>query len=104
MNDEVIFDEAVKLRILVSTPNWEDYVCLGIREIRWYGADSFQINRRLRAMLEDLMERLPAERLPELEKELELLHRSAERNFLELEDRIQAEEADLQGFGGMVQR
>jgi Predicted membrane protein len=104
LKDEGIYDDSGKLRMLVKTPNWEDFVCLGIREIRWYGTDSFQINRRLRAMLEDLMKRLPPERLPALEMEAKLLNRSVEKSFLEPEDRKRAEEADHQGFGGVVQR
>lgn len=104
LKDEGIFDDSGKLRLLVRTPNWEDFVCLGVREIRWYGADSFQINRRLKAMLEDLMKRLPAERLPALEIEAQLLDRSTEKYFPEPEDRKRASEADLQGFGGVVHR
>jgi uncharacterized membrane protein len=102
LRDEGIYDEAGKLRLLVPTPNWEDFVRLGIREIRWYGADSFQINRRLKAMLEDLMKRLPKERLAALEAELKLLNISVEKQFLEREDRELAAEPDFQGFGGMA--
>jgi uncharacterized membrane protein len=104
LKDEGIYDDSGKLRMLVRTPNWEDFVCLGIREIRWYGADSFQINRRLKAMLEDLMKRLPQERLAPLVIESQLLDRSAEKNFPEPDDRERAGEADNQGFGGGVQR
>ncbi|HKY61820.1 MAG TPA: DUF2254 domain-containing protein [bacterium] len=100
LRDEGIYDDTGKLRMLVRTPNWEDFVRLGTREIRWYGADSFQINRRLRAMLEDLMKRLTQERLVALEQELQLLNRSAEKHFLEPEDQRRALEPDFQGFGG----
>jgi len=102
LRHEEIYDEGGNLRMLVRTPNWEDFVRLGVREIRWYGGDSFQIHRRLRALFEDLMKQLPQERLPALELELQLLTRSAESKFSEPEDRRTAAESDYQGFGGGV--
>jgi uncharacterized membrane protein len=45
-------DATGKLRLIYRTPNWEDFVRLGITEIRQYGDESIQVQRRLRAMLE----------------------------------------------------
>ena len=42
------------LRLAVRTRSWDDYLDLGVSEIRQYGRDSPQICRRLRAMLTDL--------------------------------------------------
>jgi len=56
--------------------------------------------RRLRAMLENLIDTLPALRAPALEKQLRLLVASSQRIFLDIEDRTLAETGDLQGMGG----
>ena len=41
-------------RVLVAVRGWEEYLALGVTEIRAYGASSVQVARRLRAMLEEL--------------------------------------------------
>jgi uncharacterized membrane protein len=93
-------DAAGKLRLIYRTPNWEDFVRLGTTEIRQYGDESIQVQRRLRAMLENLIETLPARRTPVLQKELALLSLSSKRSFPDLDDQNLAEAADLQGIGG----
>jgi uncharacterized membrane protein len=75
-------------------------VQLGTTEIRQYGRDSIQVQRRLRAMLADLMETLPSHRHPVLQKELALLGTSSKRAFPDLDDQMLAESGDLQGMGG----
>ena len=55
-------------------------------------------------MLENLIQTLPATRADLLRAELKLLHRSADRLFLELEDRALAEVSDSQGVGGKTGR
>jgi uncharacterized membrane protein len=74
-------------------------VQLAVTEIRHFGAASIQVARRLRAMLENLIQTLPAERTAVLRSELSLLQRSAERFFAEPEDRAMAEISDFQGVG-----
>jgi uncharacterized membrane protein len=93
-------DRNGKTRLVYRTPNWEDFVLLGTTEIRQYGRDSIQVQRRLRAMLKDLLTTLPARRAPVLEKELALLATSTKRTFLDLDDQTLAESGDLQGIGG----
>jgi uncharacterized membrane protein len=73
---------------------------LAVTEIRHFGGLSIQVARRLRAMLENLIQTLPEPRVGPLRQELELLHRSAERFFTEPEDRVLAEISDSQGVGG----
>ena len=53
-----ITDESGKLRVIFRTPNWEDFVNLACTELRRYGADSIQVVRRLRAMIENLIRHL----------------------------------------------
>jgi uncharacterized membrane protein len=93
-------DAQGQLRLIYRTPEWEDFVQLGTTEIRQYGRDSIQVQRRLRAMLEDLMETLPSHRHPVLQKELALLGTSLKRAFPDLDDQMLAESGDLQGMGG----
>lgn len=93
-------DSAGRLRLVYRTPDWEDFVSLAVTEIRHYGGSSIQVARRLRAMLENLIQTVPQERALLLRQELSLLHRSAERCFNEPEDRALAAVSDSQGIGG----
>jgi uncharacterized membrane protein len=100
LDDERVRDSGGRLRLLYRTPDWEDFVLLAVTEIRQFGGASIQIARRLRAMLENLIQTLPKERGTLLRQELQLLQRSAERAFEEPEDRALADVSDLQGVGG----
>jgi uncharacterized membrane protein len=97
--DERVRDATGRLRLVYRTPDWEDFVHLAVTEIRHFGGTSIQVARRLRAMLEHLIQALPAERTQLLRQELSLLHRSAERSFPEPEDRALAAVGDPQGVG-----
>jgi uncharacterized membrane protein len=99
LDDDRVRDAAGQVRLVYRTPAWEDFVHLAVTEIRHFGGVSIQIARRLRAMLEDLIQTLPEERAGLLRQELSLLHRSAERFFAEPEDRALAEIGDFQGVG-----
>jgi uncharacterized membrane protein len=94
-----MLDESGALGVAFHTPDWEDYVVLAVSEIRQYGRGSFQVVRRLRAMLENLLASLPADRRPPLEMQLRMLARSVERDFPDAEDREGATAADPQGLG-----
>jgi len=63
---EQICDASGEPRLIFKTPNWEDFVHLTCTEIRHYGASSVQIMRRLRSMLENLVQTLPPHRHAEL--------------------------------------
>jgi uncharacterized membrane protein len=89
-----------RLRLVYRTPDWADFVHLAVTEIRQFGSTSIQVARRLRAMIENLLESLPEERAALLRPELAMLRRSSERSFPEPEDRALADISDLQGVGG----
>ncbi len=97
--DEHVKDASGALRVIWRTPNWEDFVHLAIVEIRLYGAGNPQIARRLRAMIENLIQTLPAERHDALRLELDLLDRSIDRLYALPEDAAMARVADTQGLG-----
>ncbi|HZM88446.1 MAG TPA: DUF2254 domain-containing protein [Blastocatellia bacterium] len=96
----VIRDESGQARLVYRTPVWQDFVQLAVTEIRQFGGSSIQIIRRLRAMLENLIETLPEERTAVLRRELDLLQRTADRFFVEPEERALASAGDSQGMGG----
>jgi uncharacterized membrane protein len=100
LQDEQILDSAGQLRLVFPTPNWEDFVQIACSEIRLYGAENFQVARRLRAMINNLTEALPEWRRPALCRELELLDRSIEYLYIFPEDRALARTPDKQGLGG----
>jgi uncharacterized membrane protein len=100
LDNENVRDAAGRVRVIYRTPDWEDFVTLAVTEIRQFGGASIQIARRLRAMLEDLIATLPEERAALLRPELKLLTKSAERFFVEPEERAFAEVGDWQGIGG----
>jgi uncharacterized membrane protein len=100
LENAVVRDAKGQVRLLCRTPDWEDFVTLAVTEIRQFGASSIQIARRLRAMLVNLINTLPAARIEILRRELKLLQRSADRYFAEPEDQARARIGDSQGVGG----
>ncbi len=104
LDDGQVHDAAGRLRLVYRTPDWDDFVQLAVTEIRHFGGSSIQVARRLRAMLENLIQTLPESRAGLLRQELKLLQRSAQRFFTDPEDRALAEVSDLQGVGGKPER
>ena len=100
LSDEMIRDEAGRLRVIFRTPNWEDFVYLAFSEIRRCGAGNFQVARRLRAMIENLTRTLPEHRHAALQQQLMLLDREIETQYRFPEDIALARGADSQGLGG----
>jgi uncharacterized membrane protein len=98
--DRQIADQSGRTGLLLRTPNWEDFVHMCFREIRHCGAGSMQIERRLRAMIGHLLATLPAHRHAALRIELDLLDRTAQRQYPFVEDSALARIPDSQGLGG----
>jgi uncharacterized membrane protein len=95
-----ITDESGKLRVIFRTPNWEDFVNLACTELRRYGADSIQVVRRLRAMIENLIRTLPEDRHAALQAQLALLDHAIEAIYSLPEELALARATDSQGLGG----
>ncbi|MFO1082147.1 MAG: DUF2254 domain-containing protein [Reyranellaceae bacterium] len=104
LDNSHVRDADGRLRLVFPTPDWDDIVDLAVTEIRQYGATSIQVVRRLRAMLEHLIRRLPESRTAALRRELEVLDQAVARSFPDAEDRRRASIADLQGLGGSSSR
>jgi uncharacterized membrane protein len=99
LRGEVISDAVGKERLILRTPNWEDFVHLACTEIRVSGAGNLQIARRLRAMLDHLVATLPPDRHPPVEEEREQLDRTLKSLYKLPEDLALARTADSQGLG-----
>lgn len=91
-------DEDGQLRLVVPQVTWEDYVHLGLDEIRLFGIGSLQVPRRLRAALDDLLTVAPPERCRVLEEQLAALDRAVGRAYPEADERARALQPDLQGI------
>jgi uncharacterized membrane protein len=100
LRTDQIADKTGELRFIFRTPNWEDFVHLAFSEIRYYGSANLQIVRRLRAMIENLVQTLPDHRHGELLLQLELLDRAVKIAFVNPEELALAHIADTQGLGG----
>ena len=100
LRTDEILDDSGQLRVIFRTPNWEDFVHLAFSEIRSCGSNNLQIARRSRAMIENLLQTLPAHRHAALLQELGLLDREIEKNFSYPEDLALAHVPDAQGLGG----
>ncbi|MET9609295.1 DUF2254 domain-containing protein [Streptomyces sp. NPDC006512] len=97
----VLADDRGRPRLVVPGRGWDDYLRLGVTEIREYGVTSLQVCRRLRALLEDLLETQPAERLTAVRAELGLLDEAVRRTFTDPARRATAQTPDRQGIGGV---
>jgi uncharacterized membrane protein len=94
-----VHDQTGTLRVVYPTPHWEDFLTLAVDEIRYYGATSIQVMRRLRALLEDLREAVPPDRRLAVEHQLIRITTSIDRSFPDVNDRRDALQADRQGIG-----
>jgi uncharacterized membrane protein len=87
------------LRLLVLHPTWDDFLSLAFDEIRYYGADSIQVMRRMKALAADLIAALPAERQASLRHHQQRLDATIARSFEHADDKLEASVEDRQGLG-----
>jgi uncharacterized membrane protein len=87
------------LRLVFPVPRWEDFLVLAFDEIRYCGANSIQVMRRMRALLQDLMAHVPPERRVALQRYLARVDNGIRRTFEDGDDRRDALEVDRQGLG-----
>jgi uncharacterized membrane protein len=100
LRPDVMLDAAGRPRVIFRTPNWEDFVHVACTEIRACGADNLQVARRLRAMLENLIQVLAPHRHAALSRELGALDQTIERLYDLPGDLALARIPDAQGLGG----
>lgn len=99
LGNGVLRDEEGVARVFFEPLRWEEAVDLALDELRLFSQGSLQVSRRLRALLEDLLECAPEHRRPPLRDQLEQLERAVQRGFEDHEDQESARQADEQGMG-----
>jgi uncharacterized membrane protein len=87
------------LRLLVGFPTWEDFLTLAFGEIRFYGATSIQVMRRMMALVGELLSIIPEERRPAVRYWRERLQSTVATAFRNQEDILDASHEDRQGLG-----
>jgi len=92
-------DAAGHLRLWITFPAWDDFLSLAFDEIRFYGATSIQVMRRMKALVNELISILPEERQPALRRWQERLQLAVDRSFADQLDRLEASAEDRQGLG-----
>lgn len=92
-------DDQGKLRLIIPFPTWDDFLRLSLDEIRFCGANSVQVMRRMNALIKNLTEVLPAPRHAALRHWEERLHGTVERSFADADEKQDASVADRQGLG-----
>lgn len=92
-------DDDGLLRVVAPRPTWDDYVRLGLDEIRQYSSGSIQVIRRMRHLLEDLSATVPPSRSAAVRLQLELLDATVDRHVADPADRDVARRASPQGHG-----
>jgi uncharacterized membrane protein len=93
-------DAGPKRGVVIPVRTWEQYVSLGVTEIREYGATSIQVMRRMRAMLQELRKDVRPEHQGAVEEELARLDATVASTFGSSPDLDRAGIADRQGIGG----
>jgi len=99
LNTGAIRDGKGALRVVMTLPTWEDLVMLAFDEIRFYGATSVQVMRRMKALGNDLIEGLPEIRHPALRHYLDRIDATIIRSFADVEEQKDAAVQDRQGLG-----
>jgi len=89
-------------RVIMHARQWEDFLALGVTEIRIYGATGIQVGRRVRALLEELHETVRPEYRPAVEDEMARLAVTVDRAWEGSPDLDRAVISDRQGIGGPI--
>jgi uncharacterized membrane protein len=93
-------DRDGRLRVVVPMRGWEEFLDLGLTEIRRYGANAVQVTRRLRALLEELRDGVAPWRRAAVEAQLRKLDAMVAEHFGADGDLKLADASDRQGLGG----
>ncbi len=90
--------------VVIRVRRWEDFLSLGVTEIREYGTTSVQVMRRLRAMLDELSEEVLPEHRAAVLDEIARLDATVAAHWGRSVDLDRAGVGDRQGIGGPTAR
>lgn len=96
----IVADPDGELRGLFQAPTWEQYLDLGLMEIRHYGGRSIQVARRLRAVYGHLLEVVDESQQARVELERRLLDEQLAAGFPDSDERNIVSRPDRLGLGG----
>ena len=97
---KLLRDKSGTARVMLRGRGWEEYLELGVVEIRVYGAGAPQVTRRLRAVLQSLAERVDPVHRPAVAEQLALIDAAVAGCEPDEASRTYALHADRQGIGG----
>jgi uncharacterized membrane protein len=86
--------------VVLPVRRWEDFLALGVTEIREFGSTSIQVMRRMRAVLDKLLQEVRPENRAAVKAEIVRLDATVAAAFSGSIDRDWAGIADRQGLGG----
>ena len=99
-DDQLLRDAAGEVRVVYApAPAWEDMLALALLEVQQYGCDSYQVQRRIGALLRRLVTELPAARRNAVAGFARRHRKAIDDGFSHEEDRDEAAAHDLQGLG-----
>jgi len=75
---------APKRGVVVPVRRWEDFLALGVTEIREFGSTSIQVMRRMRALLEKLLQDVRPENRAAVKAEIAAARRDGRSGLLGL--------------------
>ena len=99
LDGSAILDDDGVIRLLMPSPGWDELVELALTEVRWYGARSPQVGRRLAALLENLSGSVPPERHAALVRQRQALEHALARSY-DPDELTFLATADSMGIGG----
>jgi uncharacterized membrane protein len=94
-----IHDRDGALRLVVPHPAWDDFLALAFDEIRYCGATSVQVMRRMKALAADLIAAVPPERHESLRDHQKRLDATIAKSFDDAAEKQEASVEDRQGLG-----
>ena len=104
LKSAAILDDDGLLRLVVPTPDWDELVDLALTEVRWYGAATPQVTRRLAALLDGLERSVAPDRRPAIARHRMLLDEHLASVYPDPVKRDFARAPDRLGIGGRVTR
>jgi uncharacterized membrane protein len=93
-------DAQGQVRVVSPARDWEDYLAVGLTEIREYGRTSTQVTRRLQALYEQLLVAVRPEHRPAIRAEMARLEEDLDAVLDDPSRRAFAGTPDRQGLGG----
>ena len=99
LGDGRLLDDTGRVLVRFPAPRWDAFVALAVDEIIVSGADSIQVARRLRALLDDLLASAPPTRRPPVSARIATLERAVRRALADETIAAEAMQPDHQGIG-----